>query len=237
MADAQTPETESKSSSRNRGQERDVEPTPERHSFREDVGQAARGAQHIASEAAGQTARRTGEAVRDLAETGRRQANQAVETWRNALDPFTAMHMDMNRWFDDLWRRSTGMSAPALRPGGLLGAMGPAPLFGLPAADIRETDDAYLISVELAGLRREDIDLQVRGDLITLSGQKSEDHEDAAASYRMSERRFGRFERSFPVPPDADPGQVEAQFRDGVLKITLPRREQNRPASSRVAIG
>jgi HSP20 family protein len=234
------PDIESASASRaNAEASANGEARREQRSFQTEASDAAHATSkqvHQNTRAVGEAARQAGGAMRDLAETGRQQANQVVETWRSAMDPFTAMHMDMNRWFDDLWRRTTGMSTPALRPAGLMGALGPAPMFGLPAADLRETDEAYLITVELAGLTRDDVDLQVRGDLLILSGHKSEARDDGAATYRLSERRFGRFERSFPVPPDADPAAIDAQFKDGVLTITLPRARDQRPLASKIAI-
>ena len=63
----------------------------------------------------------------------------------------------------------------------------------------------------------------MRGDLLLISGQKAEEKEDASCAYRISERRFGRFERGFPVPADVDRNRIAASFRDGVLTVTLPK--------------
>lgn len=211
----------------------------ERQTPNDDSGKSARAPAEPRSfaQSAGKQAARGAEAMQNLAENSRHQANRAVETWRRTMDPLLAMQMDATRWMDDVWRRWTGISAPSLRPGGLMGAMSPAALFGQPACDLRESDKAYYIAVELPGMTRDDIDLQVRDNLLTLSGAKSEERDEGGAAYRLSERRFGRFERSFPIPPDVDAKAIDAGFKDGVLKITLPRTQAPEKKSERIEIG
>jgi HSP20 family protein len=181
-------------------------------------------------------ARRGAEAGRDLAQSGRVAGREAADLWRGAMEPFIAMQMDMNRWFEDLWRQTTGMSAlPGFRTPRAFSA-GAAGLFGLPATDVKETDGAYLLSVELPGLVREDVDLAVAGDLLTVSGHKAEASSDKGGAYRVSERRFGRFERSFPIPPDVDRAKIGAAFRNGVLEIDLPKSEAAARRSEKIEI-
>jgi HSP20 family protein len=148
---------------------------------------------------------------------------EAATSWRGALDPVLAMQLEMSRWFDDLWRHAGGF--PSLRTARPFGAMGAASMFGLPPTDVKETQDAYVLRAELPGLTREDVDLQVRGDLLLISGQKAEEKDDAGCAYRVSERRFGRFERSFPIPADVEPDRAAATFRDGILTVTLPKTQ------------
>ena len=177
------------------------------------------------------------EAGRQLAETGRRASREVAESWRSAAEPFTAMQMEMNRWFDDAFRNVTGFGLfPALRAARPFAAQGAAPLFGLPATDIKETDKAYLLDVELPGLTREDVDLSIEGDMLSICGHKAETRDDAGAAYRISERRFGRFERGFPLPADVERDKIAAEFRDGVLKITLPRNAGAAPHKSKIKI-
>ncbi|WP_374574180.1 Hsp20/alpha crystallin family protein [Phenylobacterium sp.] len=158
-------------------------------------------------------------------EAGRAMAESARRSGLEALDSFFGLQMDMNRWFDDMWRQMTGFGAfPGLRAARPFAAFSPAPLIGLPPTDVRETDKAYTLSVELPGLRKEDIDVHARNGLISICGHKAEQGEEATSAYRLSERRFGRFERTFPIPGDADAKAVDASFRDGLLTITLPKR-------------
>jgi HSP20 family protein len=185
----------------------------------------------------GEMAHEAAETGRHLAETGRRAGREVAENWRASMEPFTAMQMEMNRWFDDAFRQVAGFGLfPALRAARPFATQGAAPLFGMPATDIRETDKAYLLDVELPGLTREDVDLGVHGDMLTLSGHKAETRDDAGAAYRISERRFGRFERAFPIPADVERDRIQAAFRDGVLKITLPRNTEAGPHRSKIEI-
>jgi HSP20 family protein len=168
-----------------------------------------------------------GQAGRQLAQSARRGGQEVADLWRASLEPFALMSMDVNRLFEDLWRQATGMAAmPALRAARPFAVQGAAPLFGQPATDAKETDQAYLLTVELPGLKREDIDLQLRNEAILISGHKAEEKDTAGSTYRISERRFGRFERSFPIPPDVDREHIAAEFKDGVLKVTLPKSQE-----------
>ena len=185
----------------------------------------------------GEMAHQAAETGRHLAETGRRAGREVADSWRASMEPFTAMQMEMNRWFDDAFRNVTGFGLfPALRAARPFAAQGAAPLFGLPATDIKETDKAYLLDVELPGLTREDVDLSIEGDMLSICGHKAETRDDAGAAYRISERRFGRFERGFPLPADVERDKIAAEFRDGVLKITLPRNAEAAPHKSKIEI-
>jgi HSP20 family protein len=176
-------------------------------------------------------------ATRQAAERSRQAATDVATSWRGAFEPFLAMQLEMNRWFDDVWRHATGLGAlPALRPARPFGLLGAAPLFGLPPTDVKETHEAYVIQAELPGLSREDVDIQLRDSLLLISGHKREQKEDAGSAYRVSERRYGRFDRSFPVPADADRERVEASFRDGLLTVTLPKSRAAGPGGAKIAI-
>lgn len=200
--------------------------------------QAARAAVAAGQNAAGKAGAAATEAGRTLAEAARQAPGQAAEVWRSSLDSFAAMQAEMRQMFDDAWRRATGLGlgvrAPMMTAHPF--AAGAPAFLGQPATDVRETPEAYHLAVELPGLAREDIDLSVRDDLITVCGHKVEEGERTAGAYRVSERRFGRFERSFPAPPDVDRDRIEASFRDGVLRVTLPRRADAAPPSTRIEV-
>lgn len=181
-------------------------------------------------------------AVRTLASEAAQQGREAIASmreaafngahlWSRSLGPLYAAQMEMMRWLDDLWRETTG----GLRPANPSRALSLAPLVGLPPADVKETDQAYTLCVELPGLAKDDIELSVQRDMLVLSGHKSEERDEGGAAYRLSERRFGRFERAFPLPPDVARDRLDAVFKDGVLKIVLPR-EGELAAQSRARI-
>lgn len=177
------------------------------------------------------------EATKQVAERSRQATLDVASSWRGAVEPFLAMQMEMNRWFDDQWRQAIGLGAfPALRAARPFAALSAAPMFGLPAADVKETETAYLICAELPGLTRDDVELQVRADLLLLRGQKAEEKETSGCAYRVSERLFGRFERRFPIPADVDRQAIGAAFRDGVLTVTLPKTPESAQPSAKIEI-
>ena len=182
--------------------------------------------------------RQTAEVGRQVAETGRRAGREVMESWRTSFEPFQAMQMEFNRLFDDAFRQIAGFGffPPALRAARPFAGVSAAPFLGLPPADVKETDPAYTLAIELPGLARQDVEITLDNDVLTVSGHKAEEREDATAAYRMSERRYGHFERSFPIPVDVERQEIEAQFRDGLLKITLPRDHTAATRRSRVEI-
>lgn len=153
----------------------------------------------------------------------------------HALEPLLAVQTVMDRWFDEMWGRMSGFGGlPAMRAARGLSVFGGG--YGAPIADLKETDKAYNLSVELAGLSRDNIELTARGDQILLTGHKAEDREEGDGAWRLSERQYGRFERSFSIPDDVDPEKIAAAFKDGVLKITLPKSTDSKVRGSRIEI-
>lgn len=208
----------------------------ERRTFNQ-AGREAGASARNGFEAARDAARQGAETTRQLTEQGRRAGIEIATLWREAFDPLLGAQMEASRWFEQLWRQTTGVGAlPALHAARPFAAFSPASMFGLPAADVKETSQDYQLSIELPGLTLDELDIEVAGEMLTIRGQKREEREDTRASYRLSERRFGRFERSFPIPQDADAGRIEAQFRDGVLRVGLPKRVEAAPPARRVEI-
>jgi HSP20 family protein len=97
-------------------------------------------------------------------------------------------------------------------------------------ADVHETADAIHVSIEVPGLKSQDIELTIENGVLTVAGEKKvEREENREQNYRLYERRYGRFERSFRVPSNVRTDQVSANYEDGVLRITLPKTEEARP--------
>jgi HSP20 family protein len=94
-----------------------------------------------------------------------------------------------------------------------------------PPAEATSAAGVYTITVELPGVAEDDIHLSVSEHVLTLQGEKREHREEQGEAYYFSERTYGAFSRSFRLPPDADGARVEADLKDGVLTIRVPRRE------------
>jgi HSP20 family protein len=104
----------------------------------------------------------------------------------------------------------------------------------LPALDVHETDDAYAVSVELPGVSREDVTVEVNEGILTVRGEKKSEREDKKEQRRFVERRYGTFTRSFSLPRDADGDRVEAGFENGVLTLTIPKPEAAKPRTVKI---
>jgi HSP20 family protein len=107
----------------------------------------------------------------------------------------------------------------------------------VPPVDIFQTDDrALVLKVELPDLRREDISLNVENNTLTIAGQKRPDDAVKDDQYHRVERTFGAFSRSFSLPGTADTGSISADYRNGVLTVRIPQREEAKPKQIEVQV-
>ena len=107
----------------------------------------------------------------------------------------------------------------------------------VPAVDIYQTDNHTLVlKVELPDVTREDIDLRVENDTLTITGQKQRDKTVKEEQYHRIERTFGSFSRTFTLPPTVDAGKIGAEYKNGVLSVTLPLREEAKPRQIQVTV-
>lgn len=95
-----------------------------------------------------------------------------------------------------------------------------------PPLDLSETDDAVQVRLDLPGLEAKDIDVQVRDNQLIVTGERKEEREEKGATFHRVERREGKFSRAVLLPCSVNEGKVDAQFRNGVLTIKLPKNEQ-----------
>lgn len=98
-----------------------------------------------------------------------------------------------------------------------------------PAVDLYEKDDHFVIKAELPGVNKKDISIDLKDRVLTLSGERSHDNEVKEESYYRRERFYGKFQRAFTLPADVDSDKIKAEFKDGLLKITVPKPEQQKP--------
>jgi HSP20 family protein len=105
-----------------------------------------------------------------------------------------------------------------------------------PALDVVENDDAYIVRASLPGLKAEDIDVNVEDDVLTIKAERSEEHEESDEHYLMRERTYGAYRRSVRLPSGVDGDNTTAQFEDGVLTLTLAKREEFKPKRIEVAV-
>jgi len=99
----------------------------------------------------------------------------------------------------------------------------------MPAVDVAESEAGYTITVELPGAKREDVTLEIHGDMLEVRGQKRSEREEKDEHRRIVERSYGSFSRHFVLPANADRGRIEARFQEGVLTIEIPKSEESKP--------
>jgi HSP20 family protein len=105
-----------------------------------------------------------------------------------------------------------------------------------PAVDIIEDEKEYLIKVELPEVQKDAVKVTVEGGTLTISGERKAEKEEKNRKFHRIERSYGRFERSFSVPDDAEDGKVNAEFKDGVLRVHLAKCEKARPKQIEVKV-
>lgn len=99
----------------------------------------------------------------------------------------------------------------------------------VPALDISENDSHYTITVEIPGVRKDDVQVELRDDMLVIQGEKKSEREEKKERGRHVERSYGSFSRAFTLPSDADAERLEASFKEGVLTVRIPRREALKP--------
>jgi HSP20 family protein len=99
----------------------------------------------------------------------------------------------------------------------------------VPAIDMYEKENKYIIKTELPGMKEEDVDISVVGDRLKIKGEKKAESEVKEEDYYRSERSYGSFFRSIDIPSDADPDKIEANYEDGVLEVAIPKTQAAKP--------
>jgi HSP20 family protein len=136
--------------------------------------------------------------------------------WNPMRDVFGFGHR-MNHLFDDVFR-------PVAREDGGLSMWN-----GYPTVDIYDNDENIVITAELPGIDKTDIVIDVKDGVLTLKGERSFDNEVKEEKYYCRERTFGKFQRAFRLPADVDPEKINADYKDGILKIDIPKPEEQKP--------
>ncbi len=147
------------------------------------------------------------------------------EPQTRALDPFHGLRDEVDRLFEDFFR---GVPSPWREAGGSETRV--------PSVDLKETDDAFVLTAELPGVGKDELDLTVAEDRVTLSGERRREDEKKGENYHYRETIYGRFQRVVPLPDRILADKAEARLKDGVLTLTLPKAEPARTREVKVEI-
>ena len=147
---------------------------------------------------------------------------QSVSRW----DPFAEV-ADLYRQMDQVFGDFFGPT-----PSG----MAATEAIWSPLVDVHETKEGIQLQVELPGVKQEDIQVSIEGDTLTLKGERKREAEVKEDQYHRIERSYGRFVRTVLLPSVVDSSKVKATYRDGVLEIQLPKREEAKPKEIKVEV-
>ena len=146
----------------------------------------------------------------------------AIVRWEPFRE-FTTLQNEMNRLFN------TVFDAPAPGNGGNTLRR------WMPAMDLVETEDHFVLRADLPGMKEEDVKIEFEDGTLTVSGERKAEHESKNEGYYRVERAFGAFSRSLTLPQGIDPEAVTASFDRGVLEVSIPKPEERKPR--RIEIG
>lgn len=141
-------------------------------------------------------------------------------------DPFRELfdlQRGFNRAFADVFGSVNGESAAPV------GAWAPS-------VDIFEDENAFLIKLELPEIKREDVKVTLDKNVLTISGERKLENEEKRENYHRVERSYGQFFRSFTLSPNANVEAISAEFKDGVLRVSVPKKEEAKPKQIQVEV-
>jgi len=148
---------------------------------------------------------------------------------RKDLTPFTGrgsvwdFMSEMEKAFDDLWGNEA--QGQGRRPA--------SPRF-VPAVDLHESEDFYLLSVDVPGMSDKDIQINVHQGRLTLRGERKFEHREDQKGFHRFEKSYGNFERSFQLPSDVKEDKIQARYENGVLEVMVPKAEKEKPRNIQV---
>ena len=148
--------------------------------------------------------------------------NHGLGLWRDNWNPVSEFRREFDRLFDDFAPSTRGLKTEASFA---------------PACDVREEDGHYLLSLEMPGVKKEDLKIEVWDSQLHVSGERRLETQGDREGSMYSERRFGKFCRSFALPVGVDTGQVEASYQDGILQILVPKAESAKPRQIQISNG
>lgn len=147
----------------------------------------------------------------------------ALIRWESVRE-LSSLQNEMNRLFGSFFDTPAGN-----------GSNGTTRQRWIPAMDLVETDDHFVLRADLPGLTQQDVDIELEDRVLTVSGERTTEQESRDNGYYRLELGFGAFSRSLTLPEGVDPDAVQANFENGVLEVRIPKPEEKKPR--RVAIG
>ncbi len=146
----------------------------------------------------------------------------ALIRWEPARE-LNSLQSEMNRLFNTFFDVPPGNGGSARR--------------WVPAMDLVETEDHFVLRADLPGLTENDVAIELEDNVLTVSGERKSEHEERKEGYYRVERASGTFSRSLTLPEGIDPDRVEAAFDNGVLEVRVPKPEERKPRRVSISVG
>ena len=146
----------------------------------------------------------------------------AITRWRPFRD-VVSVQDEMNRLFEDIFGH---------RPARVHSTNGD----WNPSVDVTENKDSLVVKAEMPGMNKDDVKISVQDNVLTLKGEKKQEKEEKEADHHRIERSYGSFCRSFQLPTTVSTDKIKANYKDGVLSITLPKTEEVKPKEIPISI-
>ena len=160
----------------------------------------------------------------------------SVLTTRVSRDPRSEFNRLQGLQFGPFARPLGSLHRPAGRPGtDFSNDSTRTPGAWVPPVDIYADDSSYKLAIEIPGTKREDVSVEVHERILTIKGSKERGSEEPKADQYHLERKFGSFERRFRLPEDAKNDGIQAAYRDGILSVEVPKREESKPTNVAIA--
>jgi HSP20 family protein len=164
--------------------------------------------------------------ISDLIPWRRDKEKRPAGERENDSNPLMTLQRDINHVFEDFWHKVEN---------GWNGRNEVVGMFG-PSTDVTETEKNVDVSVELPGMTEKDIDISLSSDAMTIRGEKKIEHEEERKGVYMSERSYGSFYRTIPLPAGVDADKADATFKNGVLTVSLPKTPEAQAKVKRIPV-
>ena len=148
----------------------------------------------------------------------------AIVRWWDPLRDLSGIQDKMNQLFEDTFSRTRGRDE-SLGKG-----------MWTPAVDIYESEDSVVVKAEIPGVEKEQISVETKDGILTLHGERKFEKEVKEENYHRIERAYGTFHRSFSLPSSVEQDRISAKFKEGVLEVTLPKKERAKPKQIKVDV-
>jgi len=147
------------------------------------------------------------------------QSKDTMEYMQKELDNLREAVSGAGSYLPSIWSSSSGSNSP-LRP----------------KADIVENDKSYKVILEIPGVAEEDISVESNDNSLKITGEKKQESEEEGEDYHSCERSYGKFQRIISLPEDVDHNKIEAEYKNGLVKITLPRNESSAKNTKKIKL-